>query len=214
MDAYDVIIIGTGAGGGTMARHLAPSGKKILLLERGDWLPREPQNWLAQDVFVDGATFSGRVRRQGEAVPAQIHYSSAAPRSSTAPRSTACAGRIRRAADGISPAWPISYDELEPTTPGEQMYPEYGARGGIRPGLGRRPTHTRQCHTSRGSSSWPTSAAAGYHPFQRPPGSSSMRTRPTAPAFAAPTATAFLVHCTRRPTPRCWVCGRRSSTRT
>src|ERR1700747_2955987 len=53
MDAYDVIIVGTGAGGGTLARHLAPSGKKILLLERGDWLPREPQNWLAQDVFVD-----------------------------------------------------------------------------------------------------------------------------------------------------------------
>jgi choline dehydrogenase-like flavoprotein len=44
MDAYDVIIIGTGAGGGTLAHHLAPSGKKILLLERGDWLPREPQN--------------------------------------------------------------------------------------------------------------------------------------------------------------------------
>ena len=53
MDTYDVIIIGTGAGGGTLARHLAPSGKRILLLERGDWLPREPQNWLAQDVFVE-----------------------------------------------------------------------------------------------------------------------------------------------------------------
>ena len=52
-DHYDVIIIGTGAGGGTLARHLAPSGKRILLLERGDWLPREPQNWSDQDVFVD-----------------------------------------------------------------------------------------------------------------------------------------------------------------
>src|SRR4051812_7715603 len=51
MDAYDVIIVGTGAGGGTLARHLAPSRKRILLLERGDWLPREPSNWLAQDVF-------------------------------------------------------------------------------------------------------------------------------------------------------------------
>ena len=48
MDAYDVIIIGTGAGGGTLARHLAPSGKRILLLERGDWLTREPQNWSDQ----------------------------------------------------------------------------------------------------------------------------------------------------------------------
>src|SRR5246127_291602 len=50
---YDVIVIGTGAGGGTLAHRLAPSGKRILLLERGDWLAREPQNWLSQDVFVD-----------------------------------------------------------------------------------------------------------------------------------------------------------------
>src|SRR5439155_26278642 len=42
MHMYDVIIIGTGAGGGTLARSLAPSGNRILLLERGDWLPREP----------------------------------------------------------------------------------------------------------------------------------------------------------------------------
>ena len=52
-DSYDVIVIGSGAGGGTLVHRLAPSGKRILLLERGDWLPREPQNWLAQDVFVD-----------------------------------------------------------------------------------------------------------------------------------------------------------------
>ncbi len=42
---YDVIIIGTGAGGGTLAYHLAPSGKKILILERGKFLPREKENW-------------------------------------------------------------------------------------------------------------------------------------------------------------------------
>jgi glucose-6-phosphate 1-dehydrogenase len=39
---YDVIIIGSGAGGGTLAHTLASSGKRILLLERGDFLPREP----------------------------------------------------------------------------------------------------------------------------------------------------------------------------
>ena len=44
-DRYDVIVIGTGAGGGTLAHTLAPSGKKILLLERGDFLPRELANW-------------------------------------------------------------------------------------------------------------------------------------------------------------------------
>jgi choline dehydrogenase-like flavoprotein len=41
---YDVIIIGTGAGGGTLAHRLAPSGKRILVLERGGYLPREPEN--------------------------------------------------------------------------------------------------------------------------------------------------------------------------
>ena len=50
---YDVIIIGTGAGGGTLAYHLAPSGKRILILERGDYVPREKANWDPQLVNVD-----------------------------------------------------------------------------------------------------------------------------------------------------------------
>ena len=51
---YDVIIIGTGAGGGTLAHTLAPSGKRILLLERGGFLPREKENWDPESVFVKG----------------------------------------------------------------------------------------------------------------------------------------------------------------
>src|SRR3954451_14283876 len=51
---YDVIIIGTGAGGGTLAHRLAPSGKQVLLLERGDYLPRERDNWSSTAVFVNG----------------------------------------------------------------------------------------------------------------------------------------------------------------
>lgn len=51
-DHYDVIIIGTGAGGGTLAYKLAGSGKRILLLERGDCLPREKENWDATAVFA------------------------------------------------------------------------------------------------------------------------------------------------------------------
>src|SRR3712207_8405847 len=54
MEHYDVIIIGTGAGGGTLAHRLAPSGKRILLLERGGYLPREPENWDSKAVFLDG----------------------------------------------------------------------------------------------------------------------------------------------------------------
>src|ERR1700740_853676 len=50
---FDVIIIGTGAGGGTLAYHLAPSGKRILLLERGDYVPREKDNWNPRAVNVE-----------------------------------------------------------------------------------------------------------------------------------------------------------------
>ncbi|MBP6812855.1 MAG: NAD(P)-binding protein, partial [Saprospiraceae bacterium] len=45
MTNFDIIIIGTGAGGGTLAYKLAPSGKRILILERGDFLPKEKENW-------------------------------------------------------------------------------------------------------------------------------------------------------------------------
>ena len=58
MTDYDVIVIGSGAGGGTLVNRLAPSGKRILLLERGDWLKREPQNWSAGDVFIDNRYIS------------------------------------------------------------------------------------------------------------------------------------------------------------
>ena len=76
MSDYDVIVIGSGAGGGTLVRHLAPSGKRILLLERGDWLPREPQNWLARDVFVDNRYVSEDTWYDGEGKPfqPQVHY--------------------------------------------------------------------------------------------------------------------------------------------
>lgn len=50
---YDFIVIGSGAGGATLAYRLAPTGKRILILERGDYLPREMDNWNSQAVFVD-----------------------------------------------------------------------------------------------------------------------------------------------------------------
>jgi len=51
-DRYDLIIIGTGAGGATLAHRLAPSGKNILVLERGTFLPREKANWDPKQVFT------------------------------------------------------------------------------------------------------------------------------------------------------------------
>ena len=49
---YDIIIIGTGAGGGTLAIALAPTGKRILLLDRGDYIPREKDNWHPREVYI------------------------------------------------------------------------------------------------------------------------------------------------------------------
>ena len=95
MSDYDVIIVGTGAGGGTLARHLAPSGKRILLLERGDWLPREPQNWSAADVFIDNRYISptrGTTPRARRSSPRST-TSWAAPPSCTGRRCTGCAAR-------------------------------------------------------------------------------------------------------------------------
>ncbi len=73
---YDIIIIGTGAGGGTLARHLAPSGKSILLLERGGFLKREPENWSAEEVFVKNRYVSPDpwLGKDGKAFQPGVHY--------------------------------------------------------------------------------------------------------------------------------------------
>jgi len=134
-DRYDVIIIGSGAGGGTLARHLAPSGKRILLLERGDWLPREPPNWSASDVFVDNRYISPETwyDQNGKQFQPQVHYFVGG-----ATKLYGAAlyrfrpedfGEIRHHG-GISPAWPISYEEMEPYyAQAEDMYRVHGARG-------------------------------------------------------------------------------------
>ena len=62
-----------GAGGGTLAHALAPTGKRILILERGDYLRREKQNWDATEVWIKHRyRNSGKLDRQGRRrVPAQ-----------------------------------------------------------------------------------------------------------------------------------------------
>jgi choline dehydrogenase-like flavoprotein len=73
---YDVIIIESGAGGGTLARHLAPTGKSILILERCDWLKREALNWDAKAVFVENRYISPDTwhDQDGKAFQPQVHY--------------------------------------------------------------------------------------------------------------------------------------------
>ncbi len=135
MDSYDVIIIGTGAGGGTLARKLAPSGKRILLLERGDWLPREPENWDTHDVFVNGRYISTDTwyGHDGKGFQPQVHYFvGGATKLYGAALYRFRAedyGEIQHQ-DGISPAWPITYEAMEPYyTEAERLYEVHGNRG-------------------------------------------------------------------------------------
>ena len=115
-----MIVIGSGAGGGTLVQPPRPSGKRILLLERGDWLAREPQNWSVGDVFVDNRYISEDTWYDGETAKAfqpQVHYFVGGATKLYG----AALYRLReedfgelRHHDGISPAWPIGYDEMEP----------------------------------------------------------------------------------------------------
>ncbi len=177
-DTYDVIIVGSGAGGGTLAHRLAPSGKRILLLERGGWLPREPQNWLSQDVFVENRYVSPETwyDASGKPFQPQVHYFVGGATKLYG----AALYRLRREDfgelqhhDGISPAWPISYDELEPYyTQAEQLYQVHGARGEdpTEPDASGDYPHPAVSHEPRIQQLSDDLAAAGYRPFHAPCG--------------------------------------------
>ena len=134
-DRYDVIIIGSGAGGGTLAHRLAPSGKRILLLERGGWLPREPENWDATSVFVENRYVSPDtwLTGAGKAFQPQSHYFVGGATKMYG----AALYRLRaedfgalQHHDGISPAWPLDYGSFEPYyAQAEDLYRVHGARG-------------------------------------------------------------------------------------
>jgi choline dehydrogenase-like flavoprotein len=87
---YDVIIIGTGAGGGTLARKLAPSGKKILILERGDYVRREPDNWNSRAVNVEAKYNTKETWYDSDGKPLHPLTTSAETRNSMVRRCFAC----------------------------------------------------------------------------------------------------------------------------
>ncbi len=132
---YDIVIVGTGAGGGTLAYALRESGAKILLVERGDYLPQEEENWQPRAVF-DEARYKPTESwydEQGKPFKPGVHYyvggntkvyGAALPRLREADF-----GTIEHEG-GASPAWPISYDELEPYyAKAESIYRVHGAGG-------------------------------------------------------------------------------------
>ena len=135
MPSFDIIIIGSGAGGGTIARELAATGAKILIVERGDFIPQEDHNWNPASVWRDlrYRTTETWLDESGRAFRPYTHY---------------CVGgntkfwgtvmyRLRpddfktvEHIDGISPAWPIDYDTLAPFYDrAERIYEVHGQQG-------------------------------------------------------------------------------------
>ena len=131
---YDVIIIGTGAGGGTLLHKLAPSGKRILVLERGDYVPREKTNWDPKAVNVDAHynTKETWLDKNGKELHPHTNYYVGGNTKFYG----AALFRLRkedfgelRHHGGLSPAWPIGYDDLEPYyTEAERLYQVHGER--------------------------------------------------------------------------------------
>ncbi len=132
---FDVIIIGTGAGGGTLAQHLAPSGKRILLVERGDYVPREKDNWDSRKVNLEGKYQTKEVWKDIEGKDLHPHTNYWV--GGNTKFYGAALFRLRkedfgelRHHGGVSPAWPISYEDLEPYyTRAERLYHVHGQRG-------------------------------------------------------------------------------------
>jgi choline dehydrogenase-like flavoprotein len=135
MTHYDVIIIGSGAGGGTLAYQLAASGKKIVIVERGDYVRREKDNWSSRAVNVEAKYHTREVWRDRNGEPLHPHTNYYV--GGNTKFYGAALFRLRKEDfgeiahhGGTSPAWPISYDELEPYyTKAEHLYQVHGERG-------------------------------------------------------------------------------------
>jgi choline dehydrogenase-like flavoprotein len=132
---YDVVIIGSGAGGGTLAWRLAPTGKRILLLERGGYLTRERDNWDTTAVFVRAKykTNERWLDKHGtDFSPEQNYYVGGNTKFYGAalfrlrPQDF---GEITHHG-GVSPAWPLSYEDYEPYYfEAEKLYSVHGQAG-------------------------------------------------------------------------------------
>jgi choline dehydrogenase-like flavoprotein len=178
-ERYDVIVIGSGAGGGTLTHALAPTGARVLLLERGGWLPREKQNWDPRSIWADL-----RYRNAGHWVdegsgtefnPKQHYYVGGNTKVYGAVLfrfRERDFGEIRHV-DGVSPAWPIDYAAMEPWyAPAERLYHVHGQRGsdpGEPPASGPYP-HPPISHEPRIEQLMTDLSGAGLSPFPLPMG--------------------------------------------
>jgi choline dehydrogenase-like flavoprotein len=175
---FDLIIIGTGAGGGALAYHLAPSGKRILILERGDYVAREKDNWNPKLVNVDAKYNTKELWRDVDGK--ELHPHTNYYVGGNTKFYGAALFRLRqkdfgeiRHHGGISPAWPIGYDELEPYyTQAETLYQVHGNRGedSTEPPSGKPYPWPAVSHEERIQHLADDFRAAGLNPFHTPLG--------------------------------------------
>ena len=179
MSDYDVIVIGSGAGGGTLVAPPRPSGKRILLLERGDWLPREPENWdAARRLRRQPLHLAGHlVRRERQAVPAAgpllRRRRDEALRRRALPPARRGLRRAARTTTASRPPGRSATTRWSRTTRRPSSSTRCTARAArTRPSRRRaRPTRSRpSSHEPRIQQLSDDLAAAGYHPFHAPCG--------------------------------------------
>lgn len=132
---YDVIIVGTGAGGGTITRKLAEAGKKILVLEQGNFTEKESSELVEVELF----------KKEDYHAPEQWYNRENEP---FYPQASYCVGgntkiysgallRLRERdfeqvqhQDGISPEWALKYQDFAPYyTEAEKLYRAHGKAG-------------------------------------------------------------------------------------
>ncbi|MCI0698800.1 GMC family oxidoreductase [candidate division KSB1 bacterium] len=175
---YDVIIIGSGAGGGTLAYHLAPSGKKILILERGSYVPREKDNWSTRAVNVQAKYNTKEEWKDKDGKPLHPHTNYYV--GGNTKFYGAALFRLRKEDfgelkhhGGVSPAWPVSYDEMEPYyTKAEHLYQVHGERGvdPTEPPASAPYLYPKVSHEPRIQKLHDDLAKLGYKPFHVPLG--------------------------------------------
>ncbi|HXI87265.1 MAG TPA: GMC family oxidoreductase [Parvularculaceae bacterium] len=133
---YDIIVIGSGAGGATFARALSDTGKSILILERGPQLPIEPDNWSSKVVYIDKKYRTGErwLDKKGREFRPNTHYWLGGNTSFYGAALMRMKRRdfeaVNHAGGGVSPAWPIAYDDMRPWYgEAEKRWEVHGTRG-------------------------------------------------------------------------------------
>jgi choline dehydrogenase-like flavoprotein len=130
----DVVIIGSGMGGGTLAWALKDTGLDVLIVERGQFLPQEPENSQPDHVFIKKRYVTSKPwydAKTGQPFQPGVYYWVGG----NTKMYGACLPRFRRSDfeevahhDGASPAWPFSYDDLEPFFgQAEQLFQVHGS---------------------------------------------------------------------------------------